>query len=301
MTKDAGPPIVIVGAGAIGVGLAVACRGEGRRVTLLGRAGALGRARLNVSAEAFEAEFEPAPGEEAVVVVAVKDYDLEGVAERFKGVLGGAAAIVALQNGLGSAERLGHGERVVRAITWACARRTSMAEASWAGPIRLAVETHSDSGTLPALAGGRLAGQLVRVEYVEPGEFRALQFEKLVVNVTANTLAARYGLNCAGLLRHDEASRAAAVIAREVASLARAHGADLREDAESIVRRAWTQMGEFEPSMLQDARAGRPLELRSIVDEPLAEAARSNVPMPALSTLRDALRRQFPRRPSSER
>jgi 2-dehydropantoate 2-reductase len=163
------------------------------------------------------------------------------------------------------------------------------------------IETPEDEDDLAKLAGRQLATRFTKIEFASPDAFRTLQLEKLVVNAATNTLAAHYDRSCAGLLAHPDALRAATAIALEIAALAHAYGVTLRHEPEAIVRRAWMQMGEFEPSMLQDARAGRPLEMRSIVDEPLAMAARRNVPMPTLSHLRALLARQFPLRASSDR
>jgi 2-dehydropantoate 2-reductase len=295
------PAIVVYGPGAIGLGLAVVCRGEGRRVAVCGRAGTLPGGSLTVADERLEAEFEAEVADRAVAVIAVKDYDLEGLMKTYGDGLARATALVALQNGLGSAERLGTHGRVVRAITWARARRASSSEANWGGPLRLAIEMSGRAGerAFAEQVGGLLASRFTRIEMVSTDAFRALQFEKLVVNATTNTLAARYDLACAGLLAHPSALLEAKAIAREIAALAHALGVTLMEDTELLVRRAWMQMGEFEPSMLQDARAGRPLELRSIMDAPLAEAARLGVQMPMLFNLRAALGLQFPTRSSS--
>ena len=292
-------PVIIAGPGAIGLGLAVACRSKGRRVAAIGRAGFLPRGCLTVADERIEGEFDPTVSDEAVAVVAVKDYDIEAIIAKLGAEMSKAVAIVTLQNGLGSAERLGMNGRVVRAIVWACARRASPSEANWTGPIRLSVEMQEGKQTVAELVGNYLTSRFTHIELTPPDVFRALQFEKLIVNATANTLAALYDLPCAGLLAHPEALRVAADVSFEIEALARSLCVTLREDPGDIVRRAWTQMGEFAPSMLQDARAGRPLELRSIVEQPLAMAARLGVPMPTLTTLHAALSRQFPLSSSS--
>lgn len=283
--------LVVIGAGALGLGLAVVWRPKHETVCVFGREATIARGRLNVSGETVEAEFDPGPAGHSLVVVAVKDYDIDKVADKFKSVLTKASIIIALQNGLGSAERLKDPERVVRAIVWACARRISPAEVSWRGPVRLVVEDRFSTRGFCAAINEQLNDRLINVECVSPAVFRALQFEKLVVNVTSNTLAVLYDMTCAELGENADAIRWANAIADEVATLSAALGSRFREDGKEIVKRAWTSMGDFQPSMLQDMKAGQPLELRSIVDEPLKLADSLDIPMPMLRLLREKLHR----------
>ena len=281
--------LIVIGAGAIGLGLAVACISDNERVCLLGRNKIVESGLLNVSTDTLDAEFDSGIDDEALIVVAVKDYDIDNAALEYERELANASAIIALQNGLGSAERLKKQKCVIRAITWACAQRVSQTEVSWKEPIKLAVENRVSKKLLTELISQQLANRFVHVDFVPPDIFRVLQFEKLVVNITTNTLAAYFNMACAELAKNHRAIQLAEAIADEVLALSNASGISFREDPKAIIRRAWMSMGEFKPSMLQDSHAGKPLELRSIVDEPLKLANSLKIPMPTLRVLSKAL------------
>lgn len=107
---------------------------------------------------------------------------------------------------------------------------------------------------------------------------------KLWGNLTMNPLSAVTGATVDRLLDDPLLRRFCAEAMRETAEVGRAIGCDIDQTAEdrfAITRK----LGAFKTSMLQDAEAGRPLELDAIVTAVAEIGARLGIATPSIDTL----------------
>jgi 2-dehydropantoate 2-reductase len=113
---------------------------------------------------------------------------------------------------------------------------------------------------------------------------RLAKWRKLMINLVWNSLCA-ITQSTSGRIA---ASEKAAVLVRNIIAegLAVAHsvGMDLNLDADEELHRVAGNMDQ-QPSMLQDVRAGRPLEVDAIVNAVVELAAFTGVPVPTLNSI----------------
>ncbi|NYT84805.1 ketopantoate reductase family protein [Pollutimonas harenae] len=121
---------------------------------------------------------------------------------------------------------------------------------------------------------------------------------KLLRNATLNSLCALTRLPVDGLAEDPALLAQADTVIDEIISVASAQGCDItaqRAAAREQLRRGGAEGGAppvkgLRPSMLQDALAGRPLEVEAIVGQVQALAQESRIPCPAIDTILPLLR-----------
>ncbi len=117
---------------------------------------------------------------------------------------------------------------------------------------------------------------------------RPLVWQKLALNLATNPLSALTGMTLEQIAADPATLARATAIAVEAETLAAAWGCTI-----DIARHMPAQLakaGAFRTSMLQDAEAGRPLELAPICDAPLELAEARGIPMPETLALLTDLR-----------
>jgi 2-dehydropantoate 2-reductase len=110
---------------------------------------------------------------------------------------------------------------------------------------------------------------------------------KLLANVASNPLSALTGQTLSALGTAPQLRSVAFAVADEIRDWAQ--GAGFPRPANTGFGALLLDAGDFPTSMLQDARAGRALELDAIVRAPLALGAGAGHPMPVLRALLDLL------------
>ncbi|MDR6100945.1 2-dehydropantoate 2-reductase [Agrobacterium larrymoorei] len=148
------------------------------------------------------------------------------------------------------------------------------------GPI---TDTHKRVATLLECAG---------VKTTLTPTIRETIWQKLTLNLATNPLSALTGASVAQISQDPALMSVARAIADEVKATAHAWGAEVPgyEEFRTRLRLA----GDFPTSMLQDARAGRPLETGSICQAPLDLAAEAGVAMPLTRNIVHLLRHVAP-------
>lgn len=113
---------------------------------------------------------------------------------------------------------------------------------------------------------------------------RAEKWHKLVFNLVWGPLAALTQSSSGHLVQLPGARKLVSALLGEVSSIARQAGTDLQIDPDEELQRV---IGNFaqQPSMLQDTRAGRPLEWQSIIGAAIEIAGLMQVPAPHLRTV----------------
>lgn len=228
-----------------------------------------------------------------VCLVAVKAGDLEAALDRLPADQLGAAVVVPLLNGIEHIALLR--ERYPRAQVMAATMRV---ESTRVAPGRI---QHGSPFATVELAPDRAAGQ--RVDQLTAALRRAgvdvrlvddeatVLWGKLAFLAPLALLTTHAGAP-AGVVRdrHGDAFRA---VVAEVASVARAEGASVDEDA--TVRFLGQVPAAMQSSMQRDAAAGRPLEIEAIGGAVVRAAAHHGVPVPVTAGLVDELRSRHAR------
>ncbi|NVO24031.1 ketopantoate reductase family protein [Donghicola mangrovi] len=295
--------LAIIGAGNIGTAMAALLASAGLDVTVVARGARLERIRAEGVAlddrgtlhqarvNAVEALTEPMDA----VFVTVKSQDLGAALAANAAGIGPDTWVIPMVNGLpfwffdqpapytdptGDLARL-NSERVLGAV------------------LLMTVQTGADgvavSSNTPTLSLGRAAGQggdlgpLVQalnaagVRSDVTDTIRTKVLVKLLANVATNPLSALVGCSLAEIGRNEALRTIAFGIADGFRAWAKAMGYDLPPN--TWLGDLLLDAGEFETSMLQDARAGRTLELDAICRAPMAMAAQMGLPMTGLKNL----------------
>lgn len=253
-------PVVVVGAGALGCVLA-AQFSRRRQVHLVARprsAAAL-RSQGGIRLEGLGAGLypvrvrcRPAAPRSALILLAVKAYDLEAALRELAPRIDPSHLVVVLQNGLGVrtlAERV-LGRPVHRAVTFLAAARL--------GPGRVAYNAAGKT-YLPSVGELVQLWRTAGLPATPVDDLAPYVWRKLALNAVINPLSAVLGVPNGALLRSPETVRALVV---ELVPVARNAGQRLDVD-ETVAKIAASvrQTARNTSSMLQDLRAGRRTEI----------------------------------------
>lgn len=264
--------LFVLGGGALGLGYAAVAASRGAAVACVTRAGALATARVQIGEVTIHTSLvSPAPAR--VTLVSTKAWATRTAAAAHDVLLKASEAVVVTQNGIDL--WLPEHREVTRAIAWGCAERVG-GVSIWRGPARLALRDLPCAHVVEAL----LAGPEVAVDIVSRDQHAVWEIEKLMVNASLNPLCALAGLTPGALIEDGFLRARAVAVAAEVAALSEAV-----RDAELVVLNAARGMGDFPPSMLQDVRAGSPLETEALVGNARRALARRGLPHAALDRL----------------
>jgi 2-dehydropantoate 2-reductase len=308
--------VAIVGAGAIGGWIGVRLAKAGNEVSVLARGATLdalraGRWTLEAQGETLAASVrvsdDPADlGIQDVVVIALKGPALASAAPAISRMIGPDALVVPAMNGvpwwflLGGAGELPG--MALDSIDPARAIEQAIPFGNVIGCVVHASALVRGPGQVVHKAGNRLilgepgGARTDRLSAIAEMFGRAgfdveqserIQHEiwyKLWGNMTMNPISAMTGATCDRILDDPLVN---AFILRVMAE-AKAVGARIGcaieergEDRNGVTR----QLGAFKTSMLQDAEAGRPIELDQIVSAPLEIARKLHVAAPNLEAL----------------
>jgi 2-dehydropantoate 2-reductase len=113
----------------------------------------------------------------------------------------------------------------------------------------------------------------------------AARYEKLVWNIPFNGLGVAAGANVADVLESPRLRELARTLMMEVVATAQAEQCSLPSGVVEDMMQRSRAMGPYRTSMQIDHELGRPLEIRSILGEPLGRANQWGVPVPALEVL----------------
>lgn len=244
--REINDPVLIAGAGALGLVIGGMLKAAGHRVTLLGRPyhldaiarrglvieGLFGRREVG----GFNCMRDPqAPGERfGLIVVTVKSYDTAALVPRLTGLLAPGGVAVCMQNGLGNLEiaaaHLGAenvvGARVIFGAEIeqpARVRVTVIAE-----PVAIGPDPGLSGSAAPALAerAGQIAAALcgAGVPAEATPDIRPFLWTKLFYNAALNPLGALLKLNYGRIGADPELRRIMDAIVEEAFAVARHAG-----------------------------------------------------------------------------
>ena len=312
--------ILVYGAGAIGSYLGGILARQGEDVTLLARGAQFEALTRNGLLIATAQEPHPAPvrvktcrpGEEEghydLIIVGLKSHQLAPVAARLASLLAPDGMLLMPQNGLPwwYFDTLDSPLQGTRLATLdpdgALARQLPLAAIVGAviyKPVTLVAPGHLKLADLPtdrleigevddrpSDRGARIAYLLTRAglrTHVVP-DIRKAKWGKLLLNMVWNPLCAVTQCGQGHIADYPRAEALVSGIVREGIAVAASVGVALQLDGTKLLASAKGKYDQ-QPSMLQDTRAGRPLELDAIVNAVLEIAALTGVPTPNLSVV----------------
>jgi 2-dehydropantoate 2-reductase len=227
-----------------------------------------------------------------LVIIGLKTTDNSSLGELLEHTAGAHTLVLTMQNGLGNEELIsnllgaGGDMRVLGAIAFLCSNR-----------IAPGVIHHMDHGWVrmgefsgPAVDRTGAIGRMFEGAGIRCQVYDSLmqaRWEKLVWNVPFNGLGVAARANVAEVLASTDLGRRARELMTDVIRAAAADGVHLPgELADKMMRNSET-MGPYRSSMQIDFVAGKPIELESIIGEPLRRAQKAGISTPALQELYD--------------
>jgi 2-dehydropantoate 2-reductase len=310
--------VCIVGAGAIGGLLAVRLAAAGETVSVLARGETLTAIRSNglsliepdgseTVAPDIEAAEDPADlGPHDVVVLAVKAHQIAAIAERLAALYQADTIVVPLQNGVpwwffqkfpgpfegrrlesldpdGTIERHIPADRVIGCIAYQAAERDQP------GVIRLVEGDRLPVGELDGSRSERvtaLAHTLTTAGFTSrvATDIRSQVWVKALGNLAMNPISALTGATLVEICQWPSTRELAAQMMREAVEIAEKLALRIRISIEQRIEGA-EKVGAHKTSMLQDAEAGRPLEIAPLIGAFVELARLTETAMPATETV----------------
>lgn len=312
MSTPAAPlRIAIAGAGAIGCTLAATLGHAGQAVSLLARGATLDAVQrkglqlhrandtlsVQVRASADAAEL----GIHDAVLICTKAHDLPAIVPAIAPLIGPDTCIVPMVNGVpwwyfarlpgrlsgravqavdaqGSLLKALPSEQVLGAVQFLTAERLAPGVVTSINPMLVVVGEldHTESVRAARLVN---AFNQAGIESRLSPRIRDPLWTKIIANLTSNPLSVISGATLDVLYSNPRLLPIVRKVMNECLALAAAYGARIDFDPLSFVEQA-VAMGPVRTSMLQDARAGHPLELAAIGDAVLELAQLQDMPMP---------------------
>jgi 2-dehydropantoate 2-reductase len=310
--------VCIVGAGAIGGLLAVRLAAAGETVSVLARGETLTAIRSNglsliepdgseTVAPDIEAAEDPADlGPHDVVVLAVKAHQIAAIAERLAALYQADTIVVPLQNGVpwwffqkfpgpfegrrlesldpdGTIERHIPADRVIGCIAYQAAERDQP------GVIRLVEGDRLPVGELDGSRSERvtaLAHTLTTAGFTSrvATDIRSQVWVKALGNLAMNPISALTGATLVEICQWPATRELAAHMMREAVEIAEKLGLRIRISIEQRIEGA-EKVGNHKTSMLQDAEAGRALEIAPLIGAFVELGRLTETAMPATETV----------------
>lgn len=223
-------------------------------------------------------------GKADLVIIATKHDGVEAAAHAVKPILKDTTPVLAIQNGLGSAEKVADilgAERVVQGVVGGFG-------ASMKGP------GHAHHNGMEFVRLGEYAGpKTARLEHVaelwRSGGFKVLTFddihkmvwEKLICNTAFSGPCASTGLTVGQMMADPNGRSISLGCAREAFAVALAKGINLDfDDVDAYIENFASKIPNARPSMLLDHLAGKRCEIDVINGAVQREGLRTGIPTP---------------------
>jgi 2-dehydropantoate 2-reductase len=310
--------ICVVGAGAIGGLLAARLALSGNTVSVLARGenlAAIAKDGITIVepdgtrtlASGVRGAADPASlGTHDLVLLAVKAHQLSAVAESIPALLEPDGIVLTLQNGIpwwffkkfpgpfegrrimsldpdGLLERTIPADRVLGSIVFPAAERDAPGVVRLVEGDRFPVgELDGEVSTRAAAVAGLLSGAGFTSKVVK--DVRTQLWIKAWGNLAFNPISALTGATLREICSIPASRGLAARMMRESAEIAERLGLRLRLSVEQRIEGA-ARVGDHKTSMLQDADAGRPLELEALVGAFVELGKLTEIPTPSIDAV----------------
>jgi 2-dehydropantoate 2-reductase len=307
--------VAIIGAGAIGGWMGVRLAKAGHAVSVLARGATLSAIQSQgwglveggvKTVQRVAVSDDPAAlGPQDLVVLTVKGPALSDLAPRIAGLIGPSTLVMPAMNGVPWWFLLGGGgdllstplatldpagtiasalsfDRVIGCVVHAAASTTAPGEVLHKAGNRLIIGAPDGSGSRAAMACE--AFEDAGFDVARSPHIQRDIWHKLWGNMTMNPISALTGATCDRLLDDPLVTQFVLRVMAEAQTIGAHIGCRIDERGED--RNAVTrELGAFKTSMLQDAEAGRALELDQMLAAPREIASRLGVLTPNLDAL----------------
>lgn len=229
-----------------------------------------------------------------VILVALKAAGFSVLPDLLPPLLKSTTLVVCLLNGLGNEERLAEmvgTDRVIAGAPFICSERIApgVIRHTASGGIRFAAWGNPPAGSV-SLADLRTAWERAGIQAKLHADPREVKWGKLLWNVPFSGISVlQGGITTDRILDDPGLRRLAEALMREVIAAAATEGVRLEESLIEANFASTSKMGAYRTSMMVDYVAGRPIELESIIGEPLRRGERAGVPMPRLRELYETM------------
>ena len=301
--------IAVIGAGAVGGYYGALLARAGHDVRFLMRSDLAAVRERGLDVRSFRGDFHVAPvrafataeeiGPVDWAICSLKATSLDESRTLLAPCVGEGTRILALMNGLGIEECFAEwagGRRVFGGMAFVCINRGEAGVIHHLEYGRVSIgHFEDDPGELALLSQLLESGG---IEVTVAPNLRYARWEKLCWNIPFNGLSvAAGGVGTRAIVEDPELRATAERAMREVVAIANADlaaaGSDARLTEGAVVGWMFAQtdtMGDYRTSMVIDYVAGRPLEVESILGEPLRRAAALGVAAPTIATLYSLVR-----------
>jgi 2-dehydropantoate 2-reductase len=292
----------MVGAGAVGAAVAgIIADHEPAAVSVLAAAGRRERYVregfiLNGVRRDFPLVSPGEAGEAQLIIVAVKNYQLEDAIRDMASLVGPRTLILSLLNGITSEEKLAAAfgaEKVPYAMILGidAVRDGNVTEFSSMGKVHFGDARNTAGAWSPRIS--RISRFLARTgvqHEVPPDMVRSLWY-KFMINVGINQVSAIIRGTYRVFQEAPEARAVMTAAMAEVVAISRVMGTGLEEADIAAWDQTLLRLGpENKTSMLQDVEAGRSTEVDAFAGEVIRLGTKAGIPVPVNQTLHDLLR-----------
>ena len=293
------PRIAIVGAGALGCYYGARLVQHGQEVHFLLRSDYEVVRKTGLSVHSHVGDFRLSPEQLHVyndpaampqvdlVIVTLKSTANSQLEPLIRPLLKDSTAILTLQNGLGSEEELANlfgSDRILGGLAFVCINRLAPGQID-----------HTDYGLIKLGELGRppspRAHQIVQIFASSNVPCELLKnlalgrWEKLIWNVPFNGLGGAMDWATDMLMNSEHGTALVRALMEEVVATANAAGVNLPASlVEDNIRRTQS-MGAYRSSMQVDRQMHRPMEIQTIIGNPLRMAQSLGVPTPKMEML----------------
>ena len=308
--------VCVFGAGAVGGNLAARLAKGGAVVSVVAR----GPQLQAIQADGITVEWQgdtlnerviasdkaSSLGIQDVVIVTLKAPSIASAAPEIATLVGPESLVVFAVNGLPWWYRMSDGDglpmldpegviaahfprqRVVGGVIYVACSVSAPGHITLLGPSNGLIVGNPDGGATEKLQPLVEVLKLGGVQAERTDNIREAIWRKLALNIASSPLAVLGGHALPTIYLEPALAAAAADLLRETAAIAAADGYSAETDPARYLKLA--SMLPHKPSALQDAEAGRPMEIAALLEAPLAVARKHNVKTPVLSLLTALLR-----------
>lgn len=228
-----------------------------------------------------------------VVLVAVKSLANDEVAPTVARVVKPGGTVVLIQNGLGGepdyAKSLGDDIEVIGGLAFLNSQRTGPNEVSHTGNGMITLATYradyEPAGRTPRLDQVAAAFDAAGVPVTVEDDLLRARWTKLLWNIPFNSLSVVLRADTVQLMTTDASRLLVEQVMDEVLAAAEADGRALADGLKQLLLDATASMPAYATSMKVDFDNYRPIEVESIVGEPLRRGQRHGVSMPTIETI----------------
>lgn len=215
------------------------------------------------------------------------ERDTNFIIENLKHIIDPKSVILLLQNGINIEEKIQKSfpeNPVLGGLAFTCINRVSPSMIHHLDYGKVRIGSLKKKGAINAVRIVELF-QKAGIDADHLHDLRAGRYEKLLWNVPFNSLSVVLQSKTDGLIIEDITAPIAKKLMREVYDIALRDGVNLPPNLPDIMIQRTIEMKPYKTSMLLDYEKGNPLEIETIIGEPLRIGKKYNLSTPYLEMM----------------